>query len=169
MRSPEQFETPALIGRLEEKRRAGRITFQERRYLGHLYIQVERPREARTVLSEALDVRPPEPLTRYELARVERALGDRGAAREQLLIAIDDGLLFTSRGVRGAYLLAQIYREQGDRERAAFWTGQAARQTSMAPWSPTDEVLGPLIAELRTQPGYSEPLPLEALIPLKPR
>jgi Tfp pilus assembly protein PilF len=169
MRSPDHFERPALIRRLEEKLHAGRITFEERRYLGHLYGQAERPAEARTTLSETLALRPAEPLTRYELARTEWALGETTSARDHLLTAIDDGLLFTSRGLQGAYLLARIYRDQGETERAEFWTGQAARVSSMTPWIRTDEFLDRLIAELRTQPGYIEPLPLESLIPLKPR
>jgi Tfp pilus assembly protein PilF len=169
MKSPAHFETAALIGRLEDKRRERAITFQERRYLGHLYMQAERLHEARDVLSEALAVRPPEPLTRYELARVERALGDAGSARDNLRAAMDDGLLFTSKGLRGAFLLAQIYREQGDGERAAEWTAQAARQTAMLPWNATGGVSEPWIAELKSLPGYTDPVPLESLIPLNLR
>ncbi|HXV77431.1 MAG TPA: glycosyltransferase family 39 protein, partial [Candidatus Polarisedimenticolaceae bacterium] len=165
MRSPEHFDSGAVTARLAAKRRAGTITFEERRYLGHLYLEGGRADEARRVLGEALASRRPEPLTRYELARALGALDDRAGAVRELERAIGDGLLFTSRGLHAALLLARTCRDRGDPAGARSWIEQASRQSALAPWEPDGEALVPLLAELRALPGYREPLPLDALIP----
>jgi tetratricopeptide (TPR) repeat protein len=166
MKDPSHFEPHAVTARLAGKRERGAITFAELRYLAFLYrSRGDRERE-QEVLREALARRPPEPLSRYELAQAQLASGQPGAAKTNLLDAERDGLLFTTRGIHGAFALARIFEAEGNGAAARSWTDQAVRLSALAPWYPDDRETLEILERLRESPGQETPARLEQLVPL---
>ncbi len=149
---------------LRTRQREGRITLQERRYLAQLEVAAGTP-EAEVALAAFLEARPQDPLVRFELARVLYGLGRAGDAREELRIAIRDGLLLTTRGMHGCELLARIAEEAGDSVEARNWIAQASRLAALSPWYGDNASIRDLIGRLKTLPGYAPPPDLDALLP----
>ena len=165
MKSPDYFEPGAVTRRLTEKWQRRTITFPELQYLAFLYRSSGERAQEQAVLREALARRPPEPLSRYELARSQLESGEPGAAQANLLTAVGDGLLFTTRGLHGAMRLAQIFEAEGRPDEARAWVTQAARLSALAPWYPNEPETHELLERLPASPGYETPPRLEDLLP----
>jgi hypothetical protein len=161
MREPGYFEPGAVVERLRVKWKRGTITFAELQYLAFLLRSRGEPATAGDVLRTALERRPPEPLSRYELATLEARAGRGEAARSLLLTAMSDGLMFSTRGMHGALLLAGVLEAAGDSSGARAWTVQASRLSALAPWYPEDTE--PMLERLRATPGYVPPPRLDDL------
>jgi len=159
------FDTESILAALEERRRDGSITHQELRYLARLYVSEQRWPQAEAVLEQTLLRRPQDPRIRYELARAQLYLNRVEPARENLLAAVRDGLLFTTRGMQGCWLLAEICRSEGEAETAREWERQAVRLSILVPWYADDAESSDLVQRLRESPDYEDPGSLSALFP----
>ena len=162
MREPAYFEPQAVLGRLHLKWEQGRITFAELQYLAFLLRSSGDPAAAADVLRAAL-ARRPEPLARYELAALEAQAGRGDSAGHLLRAAMQDGLMFTTRGIHGALLLARVLDAAGDTTDARRWVVQASRLSALAPWYPDEVERRSMLDRLRATPGYEAPPRLDEL------
>ena len=158
------YDPVASIATLEKKRSEQGLSLDETRFLGNLYLEQGRWELAAAALTEAL-ARRPSPIVRYDLGRARLNAGNLQAARTELLLAVRDGLLLTTRGMQGCHLLSQIAEIQGDASSALRWMRQAARQTIFARWSPEDAETRAVERQIRSWPQYVDPGDPRELLP----
>jgi thioredoxin-like negative regulator of GroEL len=161
----DRWDPRQTLGMLETKKREHRLTLKELRYLAQLNLQAGALEAGSAALSEYLDSRPQDPLMRFELGRLQHAQGKNDSARANLQLAMEDGLLFTTRGMHGCELLARLANDAGDVETARRWIEQASQLSILLPWYSSDTSSRELSQRLKESADYKPPGVLNDLVP----